>query len=163
MKLPRSIFVFAVLPQIIFAAAEPPGEHAAAGKEPATQAEKDWVDSRWQQMDVGSFLSSSLNTPVGWVAKGLSIRVGEKGEASVCYDTGSPSMRAAWTGGFLKFSAGRFGLSGPLGGRRLGVLHTGRRGLDRREGTPRGAVAARQTRGALDAGRRNTRPRDAVV
>ena len=113
MKFLYPILLAAFLPQIIFAAAELPGEHAAAGKEPSAQAEKDWVDSRWQQMDVGSFLSSSLNTPAGWVAKGLSIRVGANSEASVCYDTGSPSMRAAWTAGFLKFSAGRFGLAGP--------------------------------------------------
>ena len=88
-------------------------EPAVAVKEPAAQVEKDWVDSRWQQMDVGTFLASNLQTPAGWVAKGLSIRVGENGEASVCYDTGSPMMRGAWTGGFLKISPSRFGLGGP--------------------------------------------------
>ena len=31
----------------------------------------------------------------------------------MCYDTGSPMMRGAWTGGFLKFSPSRFGLGGP--------------------------------------------------
>lgn len=107
------ILVAVLVPQIVFAADETPGAHAAAGKEPAAQAEKDWVDARWQQMDVGSFLSSSLQTPNGWVAKGISIRVGENGEATICYDTGTPALRGAWTGGFLKFSAGRFGLSGP--------------------------------------------------
>ncbi len=111
---PHPLLLLALLaPQIIFAAEDLLGAHAAAGKEPAAQAEKDWVDARWQQMDVGSFLSSSLQTPGGWLAKGLSIRVGENGEAAVCYDTGAPALRGAWTGGFLKFSSGRFGLSGP--------------------------------------------------
>ena len=44
------------------------------------------------------------------MAKGLSIRVGENGEAAVCYDTARPSLRGAWTGGFLKFDGRRFGL-----------------------------------------------------
>ena len=113
MKLPHLLTLSVLLPHIILAAPELPGTPAAAGKEPATQAEKDWVDSRWQQMDNGSFLASNLHTPAGWVAKGLSIRVGDAGEASVCYDTGTPAVRAAWTGGFLTFSPARFGLGGP--------------------------------------------------
>ncbi len=113
MKLPHLLTLSVLLPHIILAAPELPGTPATAGKEPATQAEKDWVDSRWQQMDIGSFLASNLHTPAGWVAKGLSIRVGDAGEASVCYDTGTPALRAAWTGGFLTFSPARFGLGGP--------------------------------------------------
>lgn len=88
------------------------GRHSAAGKEVEQQGEKDWSDSRWNQTDVGPFLSSSLQTPGGMVVKALSVRVGSGGEASVCYDLGKPSMRAGWTGGFLKFSAVRFGIMG---------------------------------------------------
>jgi hypothetical protein len=88
------------------------GRHSAAGKEVEQQGEKDWSDSRWNQTDVGPFLASSLQTPGGMVVKALSVRVGSGGEASVCYDLAKPSMRAGWTGGFLKFSAVRFGIMG---------------------------------------------------
>lgn len=103
-----------LLPTLLCAQAPSPqpGEPAAA-KEPGKQAEKDWVDARWSQTDVGPFLASSLQTPAGMVTKALSIRVGAQGEAAVCYDTGRATWRAAWTGGFLKFSAGRFGLIAP--------------------------------------------------
>jgi hypothetical protein len=89
------------------------GRHTAAGKVVEQQQEKDWSDARWNQTDVGPFLASSLQTPGGMVTKALSIRVGNNGEASVCYDLAKPSMRAGWTGGFLKFSAVRFGIMGP--------------------------------------------------
>jgi hypothetical protein len=89
------------------------GRHAAAGKEVEQQGEKDWSDSRWNQTDVGPFLASSLQTPGGMVVKALSVRVGSGGEASVCYDLAKPSLRAGWTGGFLKFSSVRFGIMGP--------------------------------------------------
>ncbi len=110
MKIFRLLLVAVALPRIISAADELP---AAAVKEPAAQAEKDWVDARWQQMDVGTFLASTLPTPAGAVAKGLSIRVGNQGEASVGYDLAAPAMRGGWTGGFLKFSSSRFGLGAP--------------------------------------------------
>ncbi len=89
------------------------GRHSAAGKEVEQQEEKDWSDSRWNQTDVGPFLASSLQTPGGTVVKALSVKVGSGSEASVCYDLGKPSMRAGWTGGFLKFQAVRFGIMGP--------------------------------------------------
>jgi glucose/arabinose dehydrogenase len=89
----------------------PSGQHSSAGKEVEKQAEGDWTDARWNQTVVGPFLASNLKTPGGMVvAKALSIRVGNDGEASVCYDTARPALRAAWTGGFLKFDGRRFGL-----------------------------------------------------
>jgi hypothetical protein len=90
----------------------PSGQHASAGKEVEKQAEGDWADARWNQTVVGPFLASNLKTPAGMIAKALSIRVGNNGEATVCYDTGKPSLRGAWTGGFLKFDGRRFGLLG---------------------------------------------------
>jgi hypothetical protein len=94
------------------AADNQPGRHSAAGKEVGRQEERDWSDSRWNQTDVGPFLASSLKTPDGMVTKALSVRVGNGGEASACYDLAKPSLRAGWTGGFLKFSAVRFGIMG---------------------------------------------------
>ncbi|MDH4372044.1 MAG: TIM barrel protein, partial [Verrucomicrobiota bacterium] len=87
------------------------GEPPASGREPGVQAEKDWVDNRWQRSEVGPFLASSVRLPDGSsVVRGLTVRVGP--EASVLYDLAQGSVRAAWTGGFLKFDATRFGLIG---------------------------------------------------
>ena len=88
------------------------GQPPASGREPGTQGEKDWVDNRWSRTDVGPFLASNLDTPGANIAKGLSIKVGANAEASVAYDTAACAWRAGWTGGFLKFDAGRFGLIG---------------------------------------------------
>jgi glucose/arabinose dehydrogenase len=81
--------------------------------------------TKWDAMDVGPFFSSGLNVPSGpagpgWrpALKGLSIKVGEKDEATVCFDTERLRMAAGWTGGFLKLPTGREGLEGvpqPLG------------------------------------------------
>ncbi|HXG47712.1 MAG TPA: DUF6797 domain-containing protein [Methylomirabilota bacterium] len=101
----------ALSPAVPARAAEPQaGTHATAGKEVAQQVERDWIDARWNQTDIGAFLSSSLHTPDGTVVRALSVRVGADGEGSVCYDLGRPSLRAAWTGGFLKFPSSRFGI-----------------------------------------------------
>ncbi|MFI4875093.1 MAG: ThuA domain-containing protein, partial [Blastopirellula sp. JB062] len=73
--------------------------------------EKDSVDSRWNEMDVGRFLASTIPLPkLAPVQKGLSIRLGKNQEANVCYDTQRLALRAAWTGPFLKFNPARFGL-----------------------------------------------------
>jgi mono/diheme cytochrome c family protein/sugar phosphate isomerase/epimerase len=100
--------------------------------------EADSVDNRWNQTDVGPFLASLMPLPDGRaklplsrgsagaspsqepspspaarpdiVAKGLSIKVGDRGQGTVCYDTQTLSLRAAWTGGFLKFDPARYGL-----------------------------------------------------
>ena len=75
--------------------------------------EQDSVDNRWNQTDVGRHLASTLFLPDGPIAKGLSIRLGEKGEASICYDTAAIVPRAAWIGPFLKFDPARYGLINP--------------------------------------------------
>ncbi len=90
--------------------ADRPGSTERAAPNPENQVEKDWVDGRWNQTEVGPFLASTIFTPNGPVAKGLSIRLGEYGEAAVCYETGQGALRAGWTGGFLEFDPARFGL-----------------------------------------------------
>ncbi len=105
-----SIFLLAIFLSPSPTSAQSAGEHKAAGKEVEKQAEGDWADARWNQSDVGPFLASNFQTQGGTIAKGLSVRVGDNGEAAVCYDTANPSLRAAWTGGFLKFDGRRFGL-----------------------------------------------------
>lgn len=86
------------------------GQPPASGREPGTQQERDWVDNRWSRTDVGPFLASTLPLPGGSVAKGLSIKVGGQSQGTVAYDTASCALRAFWTGGFLRFDPGRFGL-----------------------------------------------------
>ncbi len=81
-----------------------------AGREPAAQVERDWVDNRWTKTEVGQFLASSLDLSGQRVAKGLSIKVGDNDEGTVCYDTRDCALRAAWLGGFLHFDPARFGL-----------------------------------------------------
>src|SRR5438093_3204093 len=89
---------------------ENPGLDGGEGGHWGKQAEPDWVDNRWNQTDIGPFMSCSLKLPNGTIAKGLSIRIGEKGEAAVCFDTASVTLRAGWTGDFLKFDPARYGL-----------------------------------------------------
>ena len=87
------------------------GEPPASGREPGVQAEKDWMDNRWQRSEVGPFLASSVRLPDGSsVVRGLTVRLGHQG--SVLYDLAQGSVRAVWSGGFLKFDATRFGLIG---------------------------------------------------
>lgn len=89
------------------------GEPPASGREPGSQVENDWVDNRWQETDIGRFLASNLRLPSGpALAKGLTVKLGNAGDAAMAYDTATASLRAAWTGGFLKLDPARFGLIG---------------------------------------------------
>ncbi|MEX2175657.1 MAG: c-type cytochrome [Pirellulaceae bacterium] len=73
--------------------------------------ESDSVDKRWNETQIGPFLASIVPIPgQPPVEKGLSIRVGERGQATLCYDTGQATLRAGWTGGFLQFHPARYGL-----------------------------------------------------
>ena len=73
-------------------------------------AEEDGNDGRWNQTDVGPFLASSIATPGSATHKALSIKVGGSDPATICFDTKNLLFRAAWTGGFLRFSPSRYGL-----------------------------------------------------
>ncbi len=72
--------------------------------------EKDSEDNRWAFTKHGRFLTSTIPLPGGFAEKGLVIKVGDKEEASVCYDLKRLNMMAAWSGGFLEFQSARFGL-----------------------------------------------------
>ncbi len=72
--------------------------------------EQDSASDRWQKTEIGRFLASLVGLPQGVVRKGLSIRVGKEGEATVCYDTQFCRLRGWWTGGLLKFGPMRFGI-----------------------------------------------------
>lgn len=77
------------------------------------QAEPDWRDNRWNQMDVGPFMASLLPLLNGIVLKGMSALVGDNGEGAVCFDTKSATLRAGWTGGLLDFDPARYGVIAP--------------------------------------------------
>ncbi len=64
-------------------------------------------------MDTGPFFSGTLAHPGGPTLKGLAIKLGDKGQASICYDTELLRVSCGWTGGFLQFSPSRFGLISP--------------------------------------------------
>jgi hypothetical protein len=111
--LPVSPFLVSPLFGLVFwtaAAQTPPGQPRTSGVDPALQGERDWVDDRWSKTDIGQFLASNLSINGKRPAKPLSIKVGPANEGAVCYDTLDCSLRAGWTGGFLKFNPGRYGL-----------------------------------------------------
>ena len=100
-----SVFLLALLFGIFLSPAQ-------AQNEPEKQKEGDWVDARWNRTELGRFHSAVLAWPDVKVAKGCAVRLGTNGAASVAYDLAQASCRAGWTGGFLKFEPGRYGLIG---------------------------------------------------
>jgi glucose/arabinose dehydrogenase len=83
---------------------------SAAPKKVAEQKEPDWVDARYAKVKFGPFVSGHIATPKGSTHKGIAIRVGEKGEGTMVFDTDLCIWRAGWTGGFLKTDPARYGL-----------------------------------------------------
>ncbi|MBT5708374.1 MAG: hypothetical protein HOI66_18830, partial [Verrucomicrobia bacterium] len=71
----------------------------------ANQAETDWQDDRWNKMQSGRFQSFIVPLPSGTLLKGFGVLVGEKGEATVCYDTASSRMLATWSEGLFRYSS----------------------------------------------------------
>ena len=72
---------------------------AAAPKKIAEQKESDWVDARYAKVTFGPFVSGNIATPKGGSNKGIAIRVGDKGEGTIVFDTDLCAWRAGWTGG----------------------------------------------------------------
>lgn len=77
------------------------------------QNEKTWEDASWNQMEVGSLQAGVFR---GWgltVARGVCVRLGDRGEMAACFDPDTLTWVAAWQGGFVRFSPHRHGfLSG---------------------------------------------------
>lgn len=65
-------------------------------------------DDRWNDTDVGPFVSSVLRTSGGVIAKGLTVRVDD--DLCAAYDLKTATLRVAWTGGFLGFNPYKFGM-----------------------------------------------------
>lgn len=75
--------------------------------------EQDSVDNRLQQMDVGQFYSATIWTPKEMTLKGIAVRIGEKSEASILFDTELLRVVCGWTGEFLEFNPARYGIISP--------------------------------------------------
>ena len=73
--------------------------------------EKNGVDDRWQASDLGRFFSGTLRSPGQVTAKGLAIRLGDKGQAAVLYDTERLRTSSGWLGEFVRINPARFGLT----------------------------------------------------
>jgi cytochrome c2 len=79
--------------------------------------EQDSVDDRLSRMDVGRFYSATIATPQEMTLKGIAVRVGEKSEAAVLFDTELLRVVCGWPVGegknFLEFNPARYGIIGP--------------------------------------------------
>ena len=64
-------------------------------------------------MDVGRFYSATIWTPKEMTLKGIAVRIGEKSEASILFDTELLRVVCGWTGEFLEFNPARYGIIGP--------------------------------------------------
>jgi hypothetical protein len=82
--------------------------------EPEEQKEGDWLDNRWEKTDVGPFLCGAIATPGKPTYKGIAIKLGDQGQAGVCFDTDLLRLSAGWTGGFVKPDPARYGLIKPI-------------------------------------------------
>lgn len=84
-----------------------PGLEGGKGGHWGTTGEKDWADARWNQADVGPFMTSALQVGDQTILRAISVKVGAGG---VVFDPDTLTLRAGWTGGFLSFSPARYGL-----------------------------------------------------
>ena len=82
----------------------------SAPKQIKDQKEGDWRDGRYANVKFGPFVSGHIATPKGGTHKGIAIRIGEKGEGTMVFDTDLCAWRAGWTGDFLQTDPTRYGL-----------------------------------------------------
>ncbi len=106
----RKLEAFASAPPAVSSAPKTEQNHWGKEQVGFDWTEKNSVDGRWQESEIGRWLASIVSLPNGPVKKGLSIRVGDDQGATLCYDTQHCGLRAIWTGGFLKFDPARYGI-----------------------------------------------------
>ncbi len=118
-----------------------PGLDGGKGGHWGREGEKDWADGRWNQAEIGPFITSALKVGDDTLLRAISIKVGDQGEGGVVFDPDTLSLRAGWTGKFIAFSPARYGLiekpriageiqwTAPAGpkGRYLGLMLRGNR------------------------------------
>ena len=108
------LILIMLVPTTLWAQAKQEGESkkewARSSKKIPYQNDSHWTDNRWQATNVGPFLTASIATPGKPTLKGIAIRVGDRQQAAVCFDTARLRISAAWTGDFLRYGPRRFGL-----------------------------------------------------
>ena len=73
------------------------------------QNEETWASDRWNEVKLGSVQSGIIRGAGVTVPRGVSVRLGDAGEVSACFNPETLTYDAVWTGGFLKFSSVRHG------------------------------------------------------
>jgi len=69
------------------------------------------AENRWERMDYGRFLTASIKARAprdNNAMKGIAIKLGDKGEAAVCFDQDLLRVSAGWTGKYLKLNGTPF-------------------------------------------------------
>ena len=68
-----------------------------------------WKDGRWNDTDLGNLMSGVFRGAGKTIVKGVSLRLGEQGELSACFDPLTLSYPVVWKNGFVGFSDARHG------------------------------------------------------
>lgn len=71
------------------------------------------LDGRWNSMDNGPTMSSSFKTNHEFIRKAISVRLGEKKNSGIVFDSKNLGFKMGWDNGFLEFNSARFGLVNP--------------------------------------------------
>ncbi len=73
------------------------------------QNETTWSDARWNQTELGTVLAGVFRGAGVTVAKGVCVRLGDRGELAACFNPETLQYEAVWSGGFVKFAPKRHG------------------------------------------------------
>ena len=73
------------------------------------QNETIWADDRWNRTDLGTLQSGVFRCADRVYPKAVCVRLGDRGELSVCFNPGTLCYEEQWSGGFIKFSSTRHG------------------------------------------------------
>ena len=68
-----------------------------------------WKDGRWNDTDLGNMMSGVFRGGGKTIVKGVSVRLGEHGELSACFDPLTLGFPVVWKNGFVGFSDARHG------------------------------------------------------
>ncbi len=75
------------------------------------ETDADWVDDRFQRMDIGAMQHASIqSSSCGMIPKGIGVRLGPDRDAALLFDMEHCVVRAYWRGAFLQLPSTRFGL-----------------------------------------------------
>jgi putative heme-binding domain-containing protein len=88
-----------------------PGLDGGAQGHWGNQNEDTWADSRWNQTDLGRVMAGVFRGAGVTVPKAVCVRLGNRGdELAACFNPETLCYEAVWRGGFVKFSAVRYGI-----------------------------------------------------